>query len=292
MRILVLGCKGQLGRCLSDQFMHTSYDVVYASRIEIDISNFDATKNYILDISPNIIINASAYTAVDQAEEDYKTANLINHFAVSNIAEICKSLGSRLIHLSTDYVFDGCANVAYTENDKTNPQSVYGKTKLKGELAIKSSGCEYFIIRTAWVYSEYGNNFLKTMLELGTQRESLRIVGDQIGCPTYAQDIAKAIIKILPQSTSYKRNEIYHYCGSNRCSWHTFAELIFYEANINGFKTPKKVSSISTSAYPTPAVRPMFSVLDCNKIETEFSILASNLEDGIQSSIKKLKKMR
>ena len=194
MKILVLGCKGQLGRCLNDQLKNTHHEVIYTSREQIDIANFEQTKNQILKNSPDIIINATAYTAVDKAEEDQKNAKLINHLAVKNIAHICNQQGCWLIHVSTDYVFDGKAKIPYKEVDETNPQGVYGETKLKGELAIRSSGCKHIIIRTAWVFSEYGNNFLKTMLRLGAERDELSIVGDQVGCPTYAQDIAKAIV--------------------------------------------------------------------------------------------------
>ena len=198
MKILVLGCKGQLGRCLNDQLINTDHEVIYTSREQIDIADFEVTKSKILEISPDLIINATAYTAVDKAEEDQKTANLINHLAVKNIADICNQLECWLIHVSTDYVFDGNSKVPYKEDDETNPQGAYGETKLKGELAIQASGCKHIIIRTAWVFSEYGNNFLKTMLRLGAERDELSIVGDQIGCPTYAQDIARSIIATLP----------------------------------------------------------------------------------------------
>ena len=196
MKILVLGCKGQLGRCLNDQLVNTDHEVIYTSREQIDISDFEVTKSKILEFSPNLIINATAYTAVDKAEEDQKTANLINHLAVKNIADICNQLECWLIHVSTDYVFDGNSNVPYKEDDQTNPQGAYGETKLKGELAIQASGCKHLIIRTAWVFSEYGNNFLKTMLRLGAERDELSST-DQVGCPTYAQDIAKSIIATL-----------------------------------------------------------------------------------------------
>ena len=160
MKILVLGCKGQLGQCLGDQLSHTEHEVVYTSREQIDISDFFATKNKIFEIAPDVVINATAYTAVDKAEEGQETAKLINHLAVANIANISNLLGNWLIHFSTDYVFDGNSYVPYKEDDLTNPQGVYGITKLKGELAIQSSGCKHIIIRTSWVFSEYGNNFL------------------------------------------------------------------------------------------------------------------------------------
>ncbi|MDA8898561.1 dTDP-4-dehydrorhamnose reductase [Porticoccaceae bacterium] len=288
MKILVLGCKGQLGRCLNDQLINTEHEVIYTSREQIDIADFEVTKNQILKTSPDLIINATAYTAVDKAEEDQKTANLINHLAVKNIADICNQLECWLIHVSTDYVFDGNSKVPYKEDDETNPQGAYGETKLNGELAIQSSGCKHIIIRTAWVFSEYGNNFLKTMLRLGSERDELSIVGDQIGCPTYAQDIARSIVEIIPQLNSRENNGIYHYCGDQPCSWYDFANAIFDQAMTNNLKIPSIVNSIETSAYPTPAKRPAFSVLDCSKMENECGVLSSNWQEGIRQVIRKL----
>jgi dTDP-4-dehydrorhamnose reductase len=289
MKILVLGCKGQLGRCLNDQLVNTEHEVIYTSREQIDIADFEVTKSKILKFSPDLIINATAYTAVDKAEEDQKTANLINHLAVKNVADICNQLGCWLIHVSTDYVFDGNSKVPYREDDQTNPQGVYGETKLKGELAIQASDCKHIILRTAWVFSEYGNNFLKTMLRLGAERDELSIVGDQMGCPTYAQDIARSIVDIVPKLNSRESNGIYHYCGDQPCSWYDFANAIFDQAMTNNLKIPSIVNSIETSAYPTPAKRPAFSVLDCSKIENDFGVYASNWHDGIGQVISKLK---
>jgi len=272
MKILVLGCKGQLGRCLNDQLINTDHEVIYTSREQIDIADFEQTTNQILKTCPDLIINATAYTAVDKAEADQKTANLINHLAVKNIADICSQQGCWLIHVSTDYVFDGNARIPYKENDETNPQGVYGETKLKGELAIQASGCKHIILRTAWVFSEYGNNFLKTMLRLGAERDEMSIVGDQVGCPTYAKDIANAIIEIIPQLATQKKSGIYHYCGNHSCSWYEFAKAIFEASNFLGNKVPKQLNSIKTSEYPTPALRPTYSVLDCSKISRDFKI--------------------
>jgi dTDP-4-dehydrorhamnose reductase len=288
MKILVLGCKGQLGRCLNDQLTNTDHQVIYTSREQINIADFEQTKSKILEFSPDLIINATAYTAVDKAEEDQKTANLINHLAVKNIADTCNQLECWLIHVSTDYVFDGNTKIPYKEDDKTNPQGVYGETKLKGELAIQASGCKHIIIRTAWVFSEYGNNFLKTMLRLGAERDELSIVGDQMGCPTYAQDIARSIVEIIPQLNSREYNGIYHYCGDQPCSWYEFANAIFDQAMTNNLKIPSIVKSIETSAYPTPAKRPAFSVLDCSKIENECGVPSSNWQEGISQVIRKL----
>jgi dTDP-4-dehydrorhamnose reductase len=289
MKILVLGSKGQLGQCLNDQLAITEHDVVYTSRGKIDIAEFEVTKTQILKISPDIVINATAYTAVDKAEEEHQVAERINHLAVANIASICKQLDCWLIHVSTDYVFDGNSEVPYKEDNPTNPQGVYGGSKLKGEAAIESSGCKYLIIRTAWVYSEYGNNFLKTMLRLGADRDELSIVGDQIGCPTYAQDIAKSIVSILScLDLKDSSSGIYHYCGDEPCSWYDFARAIFLEAEVQGLKTPSYVKSITTADYPTPAIRPAYSVLDCTKIESVFDVTRSNWRDGIKIVIDRL----
>lgn len=186
MRVLVLGSKGQLGRCLSDQLDNTDFEIIQTSRVEIDVSDLAATKDKIFIINPSVVINATAYAAVDKAEDDQQAADLINHLAVANLASICNKLDCWLVHVSTDYVFDGMSLRPYQEDDQTNPQGVYGDTKLKGERAIQASGCKHLILRTAWVFSEYGNNFLKTMIRLGADRDELSIVGDQIGCPTYA----------------------------------------------------------------------------------------------------------
>jgi dTDP-4-dehydrorhamnose reductase len=289
MKILILGSKGQLGKCLSDQFQNINHEVLYTSREQIDVANFELTKKQILKISPELIINASAYTAVDKAEEDKKTAKLINHLAVSNIAEICNQLDCWLIHFSTDYVFDGKSNKAYKEIDQTNPQSTYGETKLNGELEIQSSGCKHIILRTAWVFSEYGNNFLKTILRIGQARDELDLIDDQIGCPTYAQDIARIIAEIVPKLYSQKKNGVYHFCGDQSCSWYEFATEIFNYAKSKKLKIPRTINPIKTSAYFTPAKRPAFSVLDCSKIENDFGIQASNWQKGIRRAIDKLK---
>ena len=289
MKILVLGSKGQLGQCLNDQLDTTEHDVVYTAREQIDIGHFEVTKAQILEISPDIVLNATAYTAVDKAEGDHQSADRINHLAVANIARICNQLDCLLIHVSTDYVFDGNSEVPYKEDNPTNPQGVYGGSKLKGEAAIEASGCKYLIIRTAWVYSEYGNNFLKTMLRLGADRDELSIVGDQVGCPTYAQDIAMTLVSVLPLlDLKGSSSGIYHYCGDEPCSWFDFARAIFSEAEKQGLKTPSCVKSIATADYPTPAMRPVYSVLDCSKIEECFDVTRSNWRNGIRVAIDRL----
>jgi len=291
MRILVLGSKGQLGQCLYDQLLHTDHEVLYTSRVQIDIADFEATKNKFLDVAPDLVINATAYTAVDRAEEEYQTADLINHLAVANIASICDQLDCWLIHVSTDYVFDGNSELPYTENDQTNPQGVYGDTKLKGEIAIQSSGCRHIIIRTAWVFSEYGNNFLKTMLRLGAELSELRIVGDQVGCPTYAQDISKAIMMIIESLKSKEVSScLYHFSGNFCCSWAEFAQAIFVEAlELELIASKPNVVEIRTQEFPTLAKRPARSELSSNKIRSTFGIDPSDCIIGIRSSLMAIK---
>jgi dTDP-4-dehydrorhamnose reductase len=291
MKILVLGYKGQLGRCLHDQLEKTDHNVIYTSRDQLDIKDFDGTKNQIEHISPNIIINATAYTAVDKAEQDHHNVDLINHLAVANIAHICSQLGCWLVHVSTDYVFDGATAVAYNEEDKANPQSVYGDTKLKGEIAIQSSGCRHIIIRTAWVFSEYGNNFLKTILRLGEERSKLHIVGDQIGCPTYAQDLANTIVVILESLRSNDLNSgLYHFGGNVCCSWAEFAQTIFDEAlKLEVIGSKPYIVTTTTKEFPTLAKRPARSELSSHKIKSTFGINPSDIMFGIRSSLIALK---
>ena len=289
MKILLLGCNGQIGKCLNHQLKNTNHEVIYANRNQIDIADFEVTKKEILEISPDIIINSAAYTAVDKAEKDQNTADLINHLAVVNIANVCNLQGIWLIHFSTDYVFDGNSEVPYKEENKKNPQNIYGKTKLKGELAIQSSGCKHIIIRTAWVFSEYGNNFLKTMVSQAIDHNELSIISDQIGCPTYAQDIAKAVISIINQLNSSEDLEgIYHFSGNYACSWFEFAKEIFNELCKYEKISIPDLKKVLTDEYPTVAKRPKFSVLDNSKLQEKFDILPSDWKVGIKSAVKKI----
>ena len=282
MKILILGSQGQLGRCLYDQFSQTDYELIYHSRADTDIADLTETSENLIALNPDIVVNATAYTAVDLAETHESLAYQVNHFAVDNLASQCEKIGSFLIHVSTDYVFDGTASRPYKEEDKTNPKSVYGASKLAGEIAIQRTDCRFLIIRTSWVFSEYGNNFFKTMLRLGAERETLSIVGDQMGCPTYAQDIASLIVDLIPRiDKGSVESGIYHFCGDTACSWYQFAKEIFAQADQLGYRTSKQVQSIATKDYPTPAKRPGYSVFDCTKIENTCNISRSNWRIGI-----------
>ena len=266
--ILVTGANGQLGSELKDlSSLYLNNTFFFTDVAELDICNHTTVKEFIVKNSINIIINCAAYTAVDKAEEQFELSNKINHLAVKNFASIAKEYNIKLIHVSTDYVFDGTNHVPYNETDKPNPQSVYGLTKLDGELAIKKiNPANSIIIRTSWVYSKYGNNFVKTMLCLGNERKELGVIVDQMGTPTYARDLAKTILEIFPKINN-KNLELFHYSNEGVCSWHEFAKAIFEIKGLN-----VKVNTIETFQYPTAAKRPSYSVLNKSKIRDQFKI--------------------
>ncbi|WP_027712672.1 dTDP-4-dehydrorhamnose reductase [Dickeya chrysanthemi] len=264
MKVLLTGANGQLGRCFQDR-LPEGWEVWTTDSDELDITNREQVLTAIASYPPDVIVNAAAYTAVDKAESEPEQAALVNKTGPENLALAAKLVGARLVHVSTDYVFDGKATIPYVEIDPTNPLGVYGQTKLDGERAVVAVLPGSIIIRTAWVFSEYGNNFVKTMLRLGKEREMLSVVADQRGCPTYAGNIAQAIIDLLTQNAA---GGIYHFCGDKEVSWHEFAEAIFAQAVEQG-KLAKMpiVNAITTKHYPTPAKRPAYSSLNCKKIK-------------------------
>lgn len=289
MKIVVLGSSGQLGICLKEEISKTSHEQFCFSKEDLDITNYEKIAKLISDISPDVVINAAAYTKVDEAEDFPEHSNNINNIAVEKISYICKLVNSLLIHISTDYVFDGKSEAPYSENSLTNPKSVYGKTKLFGENKIIDSGCNYFIIRTSWVYSEYASNFLKTILKLSEHNKSINVIDDQFGNPTYARDLAIAIIEMLKSIN--KKNiyyGIYNFCGNETCSWYTFAQKIKYLANKNRFNLGVKINSITTKDFSSKAPRPANSKLNCSKIYKKFNISPSNLEVGIIRTLNSL----
>lgn len=268
MKILLTGANGQLGRCLQDRFP-SDWNIVATDSCKLDISNLKQVQQFIIQEQPDAIINAAAYTAVDKAEQETLLAQQINELGPLYLAEQASLLDIPFIHVSTDYVFNGDANQPYLETDAVDPKSIYGKTKLAGEKSVIKTYPNAIIVRTAWVFSEYGNNFLKTMLRLGKERDEISIVSDQIGSPTYAGEIANAIIKLLVNQKE-KENVygIYHFTGQTVMSWFDFSTLIFAQAFKNGLITKiPKLNPIPTSKYPTPAKRPEYSVLCCDKIE-------------------------
>lgn len=287
MKILLLGSKGQLGRCLSEHLMHTDFDVTFTSRDQIDIVDVEATRNKIIDISPDVVINTSAYTAVEASEENETVARLVNHYAVSNIADTCKELDCRLIHISTDYVFDGTSKVPYSEEDITNPLGIYGITKLEGEEAIQKSGCRYFILRTSWLFGELGENFLTKMIQLGKSKNQIDVVSDQFGCPTYSNDLSEAILKLLPEFNS-DISGIYNYSSGEIYSWFSFAQEIFSVMSEFGLRVPKIVNPVSSSDFNSRVRRPCYSALDTGKFESQFGSVGSGVSLGIRNSIKSL----
>jgi dTDP-4-dehydrorhamnose reductase len=290
MKIIVFGSNGQLGQSLHDVYLSSNHKVYFFSKNDVDISNKKKLEEVISRISPDYIINAAAYTGVDQAELDQKNVNLVNYLSVKNISEISANKNIHLVHISTDYVFNGNKSDDYIESDITDPQTVYGLSKLKGEEAIIESKCSYTILRTSWVYSEYGNNFLKTMINLSGMKK-LNIVADQYGCPTYSGDIACVIKKIIDCKNKNKVKGVFHYGGYKKTSWNEFAVYIFKEAyKIGLIKNIPKINNIESKDYPTLAKRPKNSSLNSSLICNLLGIKPSNWRRSVIISIKKISK--
>ena len=293
MKILVTGKNGQLGqsikRLLDEKCFAnlSSFSFIFTGREELNLENLESIHSYFVRNDIDIIINCAAYTKVDQAEEDQNQANLINHNAVKELAKISKRNKIKLIHISTDFVFNGHKREPYTEDDKTSPINIYGETKLAGELAIISTmPFNSIIIRTGWVYSEFGNNFVKTILNLATKSNTLDIVSDQIGTPTYAYDLANLILQIVG-SESFLENEkptsIFHYSNEGKSSWYEFAKEIISISGINCHLNP-----INTEDYPLPAKRPKYSILSKKKISQEYALNIHHWKDALNDCLKNL----
>ncbi|WP_291103662.1 MULTISPECIES: dTDP-4-dehydrorhamnose reductase [unclassified Flavobacterium] len=282
MVVLVTGASGQLGNSL--QYIAKKYpeiQFIFCSSSDLDITKKEDCQAVFSKIEPDFCINTAAYTAVDKAESEPEKANFINVIGARNLAEVCKDFGTTLIHVSTDFVFDGNKTTPYTEEDITNPQSIYGKTKLAGEKAIQEVFDDYFIIRTSWVYSQFGNNFMKTILRLAKERTSLSIVNDQIGTPTNAVDLAEVILTIIKSKITNPKSQvpfgIYNFSNEGQCSWYDFAKKILEVNNVNIDLQP-----IPTTSYPTPAERPKYSVLDKSKIKGTFNIEIRTWEESLK----------
>ena len=267
--ILVTGGNGQLGSELKEITPNfPDYDFLFTDVSDLDITAHDEVRKFIEINNINVIINCAAYTAVDKAESEPELADAINHLAVANFAQIAKENNIKLIHISTDYVFDGTNYEPYVETDTPNPQTVYGKTKLDGELAMrKINPLNSIIIRTSWVYSKFGNNFVSTMLRLAETKDEISVVSDQIGSPTNAYDLANVILKILPQ-VSNETVEVFHYSNEGVCSWYDFAKAIFEIKKINIILNP-----IESIQFPTQAKRPNFSILNKKRIKEKYSFI-------------------
>ena len=281
MNILVTGANGQLGnemRCIAATSLN---NYIFTDVAELDITDLDAIRNMIHLDNIKVIVNCAAYTNVDKAEDDYDMADLLNNKAVENLAIAAKEVNATLIHISTDYVFQGDKNMPCGEDCETNPLGIYGKTKRAGEQSIQRVGCNYLIFRTAWLYSQFGKNFVKTMRQLTADKDKLRVVFDQIGTPTYAKDLAVAIYAAINQGIV---PGIYHFSDEGVCSWYDFTVAIHRIADI----TTCKVSPLHTDEYPAKAPRPHYSVLDKTKIKKTFGIEVPHWEESLKVCIEKL----
>ena len=287
MRVLITGSNGQLGseiKALAANYK--KLDFVFKDLPELDICNFEALQAFIIDYNINIVINCAAYTAVDKAEEDAEIAEKVNSNGVLNLVNALETIDGKLIHISTDYVFDGNHFLPYKESDPVSPIGVYGETKRSGELAALNSAIDAIVIRTSWLYSSYGNNFVKTMLRLAKQKEELSVIFDQVGTPTYARDLAKTCLEILTGVNSAKiskNGNLYHYSNEGVASWYDFAISIM---KIGGENC--KVKPIQTKDYPALAKRPQYSVLNKSKIKTDFKIEIPYWRDSLKDCIEKI----
>jgi len=281
-KIIVVGATGQLGSEINMLSRHyPQYEFIFLSESDLSILDFEAVRKVFEHQKPAFLINCAAYTAVDKAETDRETAFKVNTEAVSFMAALCNEYQTGFVHISTDYVFDGTSDVPYKPEDATNPKSVYGATKLEGEKLAFENNPSTVLIRTAWVYSEFGHNFVKTMIRLMNEREEINVVNDQVGSPTYAADLADAILKII--SSDNWVPGIYHFTNSGIISWYDFAIAIKEETESNCMVNP-----ITTLQYPTPAKRPAFSVLDTSKIETVYSIRMNHWRGSLKNCLAKL----
>lgn len=284
-KFLITGANGQVGYCLTQQ-LQGEHEILAVGRNELDITDQSAVKKAIENFCPNVIINAAAHTAVDRAETEIGLSKAINVNGSQYLAEAAKSVGAAILHISTDYVFDGQRAGKYKESDATDPQGVYGRTKLEGEQAVAAANDKFIVLRTAWVFGEHGNNFVKTMLRLAKTRDTLGVVADQVGGPTYAGDIAKALIQIAEKIIAGEKVEygVYHLTGEPYVSWYEFAKAIFAEAvSQNVLEKSPLMNAITTADYPTPAKRPANSCLDLTKIQQVFGIQPSDWQKALKN---------
>lgn len=282
MNILVTGANGQLGNEMR-RISISSYDrYIFTDVAELDITNIEAIRNTMVENDINVIVNCAAYTAVDKAEDDEAMAELLNATAVANLATAAKERNATLIHVSTDYVFDGNGCRPYTEEQPTSPASVYGRTKLHGEEAAVKSGCNYLIFRTAWLYSPFGRNFVKTMRSLTAERDSLKVVFDQVGSPTYAGDLAALIFAII-ENRALDHKGIYHYSNEGVCSWYDFAREI---CEMSGNKCD--IEPCHSDEFPSKVARPAYSVLDKSKVKATFNVSVPHWKESLAKCIAEL----
>lgn len=279
--LLMFGRSGQVAQCLLERAGEEQRPLRALARADVDVTDLDAVRRAVIDDDADWVVNATAYTAVDRAEEDEATAQAVNHLAPAAMAQACRQSSKRFLHVSTDYVFDGKKKTPYVETDETGPQGVYGATKLAGERAVLAAAPDAVILRTAWVYSQYGANFVKTMLRLGAERDELSVVDDQVGCPTSAADIARAIFCVVDRpSAAAGGSGIYHFAGSGTASWAEFADAIFEDIRTRTGQRPQ-LTRIPSSRYPTPAKRPANSMLDTSKFERDFGFKSPPWQDSL-----------
>jgi dTDP-4-dehydrorhamnose reductase len=284
-RILVTGSNGQLGSEIRELTKNDVTNVYFYTDVtELDITNKSAVNTFIENHQIDIVVNCAAYTQVDKAEDDEKTAFLINATAPGNLAESCKKYEVTLFHISTDYVFDGSNNVPYIETQSTSPLGIYGRSKLKGEELIQKSGCNYLIIRTSWLYSSFGHNFVKTIGRLSSEKEELKVVFDQVGTPTYARDLATVILTIIQNDQFENRKGIYHYSNEGVCSWYDFAIAIN-----EFFGNDCLIRPCHSDEFPAKVTRPNYSVLDKTKIKSVFGVEIGYWRDSLCKCVELLK---
>ena len=283
--ILVTGCNGQLGNEIQQLQSKYEYNFIFTDIHNLDITKEEEVETFFKKNPIDVVINCAAYTAVDRAEDYQKEATLLNKVAPSLLAAIASKYKAFLIHLSTDYVYDGSNFKPYLETDTTQPTSVYAHSKLDGEIEILFNTKKAIIIRTSWLYSSFGNNFVKTIMKNGKEKDELKVVFDQIGTPTYARDLAKAILDIIPQTESIKQTEIYHYSNEGACSWYDFAKEIIELGNITC-----KIIPVESKDYPTPVRRPHYSVLNKRKIKNQFKIEIPYWKDSLKECIELINK--
>lgn len=283
MNILVTGANGQLGNEMRRVSAGSSNQYIFTDVAELDITNLDAIRKMVAENHIHVIVNCAAYTNVGKAEDDYATADLLNNTAVENLAVAAKEADATLIHISTDYVFQGDSNIPCKEDWNTNPLGVYGKTKLAGEQSIQRVGCSYMIFRTAWLYSAHGKNFVKTMRQLTADKDALKVVFDQVGTPTYAGDLASVIYQVIEENQLYKEG-IYHFSNEGVCSWYDFAKEI---CELSGNNCD--IQPCHSDEFPSKVKRPHFSVLDKTKVKSTLGITVPYWKDSLRECINELK---
>lgn len=286
MKVLVTGANGQLGEEIQSIASHFSdLKFVFADSKMLDITAYSEVDDFVRNHNIEAIINCAAYTQVDKAEDEPLLAEKVNVIGVSNLVEALKKVRGKLIHISTDYVFNGQGFIPYTEQEATSPIGVYGKTKLKGEEVIIDSDINGIVIRTSWLYSEFGNNFVKTMMRLGKEKEMIKVISDQIGTPTYAKDLAKACLEIISNNEHLnKKGSVYHFSNEGVASWYDFADAIMEISNEDCLVLP-----IETKDYPTKAVRPQYSILNKSKIKNDFNVAIPNWRVSLKKCIENSK---